>query len=181
MEDASMTSENVSGSEAVEPVEAVQAKAVDDQLIEELLGRAQAEGLQLTGEGGLLQQLTKRLMESALEVEITDYLGYDKQCACGAGQLRNRQTTDAWRVPQLRLAGAGVCRPQDQQGPTSRSNLYADGPTAACAPGPNRSDPGAVRVQLGPTRTGRVSRTAPGAAVPCLPRPGRSRGPRTAR
>jgi hypothetical protein len=50
MEDASMTSENVSGS--VEPVEAVQAKAVDDQLIDELVGRAQAEGLQLTGEGG---------------------------------------------------------------------------------------------------------------------------------
>ena len=53
-----MTSENVSGSEAVEPVEAVRAKAVDDQLIDELVGRAQAEGLQLTVEGGLLQQLT---------------------------------------------------------------------------------------------------------------------------
>ncbi|QCD61022.1 transposase [Streptomyces hawaiiensis] len=62
MEDASMTSENVFGSEAVE---AVRAKAVDDQLIDELVGRAQAEGLQLTGEGGLLQQLTKRLLESA--------------------------------------------------------------------------------------------------------------------
>ena len=33
-------------------------KAVDGQLIDELVGRAQAEGLQLTGEGGLLQQLT---------------------------------------------------------------------------------------------------------------------------
>jgi transposase-like protein len=42
------------------------------------MGRAQAEGLQLTGEGGLLQQLTKRLPESALEGEITDHLGYDK-------------------------------------------------------------------------------------------------------
>ncbi len=35
-----MSSENVSGSEAVEPVEAVRAKAVDDQLIDELVGRA---------------------------------------------------------------------------------------------------------------------------------------------
>ncbi|MER6557448.1 hypothetical protein ABT300_06710 [Streptomyces sp. NPDC001027] len=52
-----MTSENVSGSESVEPMEAVRAKAVDDQLIDELVGRARAEGLQLTGEGGLLQQL----------------------------------------------------------------------------------------------------------------------------
>jgi hypothetical protein len=53
MEDVSMKSENLSEAGAVEP-----AKAVDDQLIDELVGRAQAEGLQLTGEGGLLQQLT---------------------------------------------------------------------------------------------------------------------------
>jgi putative transposase len=47
MEDASMTSENVSTSEAVEPTKAVSAKAVDDQLIDELVGRAQAEGLRV--------------------------------------------------------------------------------------------------------------------------------------
>jgi len=34
--------------------------------------------VQLIGDGGLLQQLTKRVRESALEGEITDYLGYDK-------------------------------------------------------------------------------------------------------
>ncbi len=47
-----MTSENVSECEALESAEAVSAKAVDDQLIDEPVGRAQAEGLQLTGEGG---------------------------------------------------------------------------------------------------------------------------------
>src|SRR3954469_13389408 len=93
MEDASMTSENVSGSEAVEPVTAVQAKAVDDQLIDELVGRAQAEGLQLTGEGGLLQQLTKRLLESALDGEITDHLGYDKHDPAGRGTGNSRNGT----------------------------------------------------------------------------------------
>lgn len=61
-----MTSENVTEREAVESAAAVSAKAVDDRLIDELVSRAQAEGLQLTGEGGLLQQLTKRLLESAL-------------------------------------------------------------------------------------------------------------------
>ncbi len=66
-----MTSENVAEQDAVESAAAVSAKAVDDQLIDELVSRAQAEGLQLTGEGGLLQQLTKRLLESALEGEIT--------------------------------------------------------------------------------------------------------------
>lgn len=62
---------------------AVSAKAVDDRLIDELVGRAQAEGLQLTGEGGLLRQLTKRLLESALEGEITDHLGHDKHDPAG--------------------------------------------------------------------------------------------------
>ncbi|AOR30961.1 transposase [Streptomyces fodineus] len=71
-----MTSENVAEHEVVAPAADVSAKAVDDQLIDELVSRAQAEGLQLTGEGGLLQQLTKRLLESALEGEINDHLGY---------------------------------------------------------------------------------------------------------
>ena len=52
--------------------------AVDEQLIARLAGRAREGGLQLTGEGGLLAQLTKRLVESALEGEITDHLGYDQ-------------------------------------------------------------------------------------------------------
>jgi putative transposase len=73
MEDASMTSENVFGSEAVEPVEAVQAKAVDDQLIDELVGRAQAEGLQLTGEGGNSRngKRSKTVLTDVGPVEIT--------------------------------------------------------------------------------------------------------------
>ncbi len=67
------------------------SKAVDDRLIDELVGRAQAEGVQLTGEGGLLQQLTKRLLESALEGEITDHLGYDRHEPAGknGGNSRN--------------------------------------------------------------------------------------------
>ncbi|GHF19789.1 IS256 family transposase [Streptomyces spiralis] len=85
-----MTSENVAEHEAGESAAAVSARAVDDQLIDELVSRAQAEGLQLTGEGGLLQQLTKRLLESALEGEITDHLGYDKHDPAGKGGGNSR-------------------------------------------------------------------------------------------
>jgi hypothetical protein len=69
----------------------ISAKAVDDQLIDDLVSRAQAEGLRLTGEGGLLQQLTKRLLQSALDGEITDHLGYDKHDPAGkdGGNSRN--------------------------------------------------------------------------------------------
>ncbi len=68
-----MTSENVTEAEISEVAEPQPVRAVDDRLIDELVSRAQAEGLQLTGEGALLQQLTKRLLESALEGEITDH------------------------------------------------------------------------------------------------------------
>jgi transposase-like protein len=39
--------------------------------------------VQLTGEGGLLQRLTKRLLESALEGEISDHLGYERADPAG--------------------------------------------------------------------------------------------------
>src|SRR3954447_9752722 len=65
--------------------------AVDEQLIARLAGKAREGGLALTGEGGLLAQLTKRLVESALEGEITDHLGYDCHDAAGrdGGNSRN--------------------------------------------------------------------------------------------
>lgn len=47
-----MTSHNVTEAEPVEPSETAPSKSVDDWLIDELVGRAQAEGLQLTGEEG---------------------------------------------------------------------------------------------------------------------------------
>ncbi|MEV7983489.1 IS256 family transposase [Streptomyces sp. NPDC086519] len=55
-----------------------------------LVERARSEGLQLTGQGGLLQQLTKRVLESALEGEITDHLGYEKHEAAGRGSGNSR-------------------------------------------------------------------------------------------
>ncbi|SCD69364.1 Transposase, Mutator family [Streptomyces sp. di188] len=93
-----MTSENVTEAETVEPSERQPAKAVDDRLIDELVSRAQAEGLRLTGEGGLLQQLAKRLLESALEGEITDHLGYDKHDPAGRNGGNSRDGTRAKTV-----------------------------------------------------------------------------------
>ena len=45
----------------------------------------------LTGPDGLLKQLTKAVLETALEAEMTEHVGYEKHDAAGAGngQLRN--------------------------------------------------------------------------------------------
>lgn len=77
-----MTSEKL-GTEAV-------SAGVDDRFVEELVSRAQDEGLQLTGEGGLLQQLTKRLLESALEGEMADHLGYGRHDPAGKNGSNSR-------------------------------------------------------------------------------------------
>src|SRR6202012_3585552 len=86
-------SETISEHETVkEPVVESAAEAVsDEQLISMLFDRARSDALQLTGEGGLLQQLTKRVLESALEGEITDHVGYDEHDAAGrnSGSSRN--------------------------------------------------------------------------------------------
>ncbi|WP_410575765.1 IS256 family transposase [Amycolatopsis sp. cmx-4-61] len=66
---------------------------LDEQLVEQLVSRARADGLALTGEGGVLAQLTKRLLESALEGEITDHLGYDKHDPAGRGTGNSRNGT----------------------------------------------------------------------------------------
>ena len=87
-----MTTETTSGQEpAVRPVGAV----TDEQLIAMLVDRARGDGLKLTGEGGLLQQLTKRVLESALDGEITDHVGYDKHdpAGRGSGNTRNGSRT----------------------------------------------------------------------------------------
>jgi len=66
-------------------------EGVDAELVGRLVEQARAAGLQLTGEGGLLQQLTKRVVEAALDGEITDHLGYDKGDPAGknGGNSRN--------------------------------------------------------------------------------------------
>lgn len=66
---------------------------LDEQLVAQLVSRARASGLQLTGEGGMLAQLTKLVLESALEGEITDHLGYDKHAPAGRGTGNSRNGT----------------------------------------------------------------------------------------
>jgi putative transposase len=80
--------------------------ATDEQLVQRLADRARAEGLQLTGENGLLAQLTKRVVESALQGEMDDHLGYHKHDPAGrdGGNSRNGQRgktllTEAGPVP----------------------------------------------------------------------------------
>jgi putative transposase len=61
-----------------------------DELVDELLAGAKTEE-EIFGQGGLFGQLTKRLVERAMEVELTDHLGYEPHTEPpgGAGNTRN--------------------------------------------------------------------------------------------
>ena len=49
---------------------------VSSAMVDELMGRVRTEGIELLSEGGLLSELTKRLLERAMDEELTDHLGY---------------------------------------------------------------------------------------------------------
>jgi putative transposase len=63
---------------------------IDDQLADQLLGRAQAEGIELLGPDGLLSQVTKAVLERALAKEMTGHLGYEKHDTAGRGSGNSR-------------------------------------------------------------------------------------------
>ena len=64
---------------------------VDQRLVAELLARAAGQGVPVAGEGGLLQQLTKLVLEASLEGEMDAHLGYSKHDPAGrdSGNSRN--------------------------------------------------------------------------------------------
>jgi putative transposase len=85
-----------------------------DELIDELLAGARTEQ-EIAGPGGLLGQLTKRLVERAMEVELTDHLGYEphQEPPGGAGNTRNGST------PKRLITDSGEVRidtPRDRAG-----------------------------------------------------------------
>ena len=60
------------------------------QLAEQLLAQAKEQGVELVGPGGLLNQLTKRVLETALEEEMAEHLGYDKHDPVGRNHGNSR-------------------------------------------------------------------------------------------
>jgi putative transposase len=65
--------------------------SAQEQVAEELVRRAREQGLSLTGPDGLLKQLTKTVLETALNQEMTEHLGHEKHspAANETGNVRN--------------------------------------------------------------------------------------------
>jgi putative transposase len=56
----------------------------------ELVERARTDGVELTGEHGLLTALVRQVLQTGLEVELTDHLGYEPHAVEGRGSGNSR-------------------------------------------------------------------------------------------
>lgn len=90
-------------------------RVLDEATLDALMERVDAEGLELLGPGGVLTSLTSRIMNRALDAELTDHLGYERGDPAGAGSGNNRNGHSSKTV--LTDAGAVPIRvPRDRNG-----------------------------------------------------------------
>src|SRR6516162_8739550 len=75
----------------------------------ELVEQARTDGVELTGENGLLTALVRQVLQTGLEVELTEHLGYERHAVEGRGSGNSRNgsypktvTTDIGKV-ELRV------------------------------------------------------------------------------
>lgn len=75
--------------------DAGEPRLVSEEQARELVEQARAQGLEVTGPEGLLQQMVKSVLEAALAEEITDHLGYEHgdPGGRGSGNSRNGSTS----------------------------------------------------------------------------------------
>lgn len=86
--------------------------SAEAQAAAELVRLAQERGLSLTGPDGLLKQLTKTVLETALNEEMTEHLGYEKHDSAGAGSgnIRNGTRTKTVLTDTTGAVDLGVPR-----------------------------------------------------------------------
>src|SRR3954454_24235596 len=76
-----------------ETIEPMPVSMDSQQLAQTLVEQARAEGVELVGPGGLLTGLTKTVLETALEAEMSEHLGYDKHHPFGRNRENSRNGT----------------------------------------------------------------------------------------
>jgi transposase-like protein len=91
-------------------------QSAEQQAATELVRLAREQGLSLTGPDGLLKQLTKTVIETALSEEMTEHLGYEKHDPVGAGAGNIRNGTRAKTVLTEASGHVEIEVPRDRAG-----------------------------------------------------------------
>lgn len=82
----------------------------------ELVRSARSRGVAMTGPAGLLQALTKTVIETALDEEMTEHLGYDKHDPAGRGSGNSRNGTRVKTVLTDNVGPVEIEVPRDRDG-----------------------------------------------------------------
>jgi putative transposase len=96
-------------------IEAMTPQVDQQELAEQLVEQARAQGVELIGPGGLLTGLTSKVLNTALDVELTEHLGYDKHDPMGRNgeNSRNGKRT---KTVLTELGPVPVDVPRDRDG-----------------------------------------------------------------
>lgn len=84
--------------------------------VRELVRMAKEQGLSLTGPDGLLKQLTKTVIETALDEEMTEHLGYEKHDGAGKQTANSRNGVRPKTVLTETTGPVEVDVPRDREG-----------------------------------------------------------------
>jgi putative transposase len=105
-----------------EPAESEQVaarRAVDAMLeaglLDRVLEQADAGELRLTGEGGFLPEMVRRVLEAGLAAELTDHLGYEKHDPAGRGSGNSRNGSTPKRLG-TEVGDVDLATPRDRNG-----------------------------------------------------------------
>ena len=99
----------------VEPARDAVDKLVQGGLLDDLMAQVDEGSLRLTGEGGFLPELVKRVLEAGLQVELTDHLGYEKHDRAGDGSGNSRNGYTAKRLG-TEVGDIDLAMPRDRNG-----------------------------------------------------------------
>ncbi len=91
-------------------------QSAEAQAAVELVRLANEQGLSLTGPDGLLKQFTKTVIETALNEEMTEHLGFEKHDPAGAGTGNIRNGTRAKTVLTESTGHVEIDVPRDRAG-----------------------------------------------------------------
>ncbi len=88
---------------------------LDVRIAQELIERARVEGVSLVGQGGLLQQVTRTVLQTALEAEMAEHLGYERGEIPPPG-LGNHRNGRSGKTVRTEVGDVRVDVPRDRHG-----------------------------------------------------------------
>jgi transposase-like protein len=86
------------------------------ELARELVEQSRTDGLSLVGPGGLLSDLTKTVIETALEAELDDHLGYRRADHTGAKTTSNERNGTRSKTVTTEIGPVVIDVPRDRDG-----------------------------------------------------------------